>query len=103
MTKKPSTYVVKDDGAFKQANLTNWYENSSFWLEGKMRHLRDVAIFTRDELSQLLALAQKSQTLPSLFDFGCGNGWIYRLVESNHLAARYVGIDFNDRFIADLN
>jgi SAM-dependent methyltransferase len=102
MTNKPSIYVVDDSDAFKQANLENWHTNSAFWLEGRMRHLKDVAAFTRDELSRLLQLASPAGSRPTLLDFGCGDGWIFRLVHENKLDAHYVGIDFNEDFILEL-
>lgn len=67
-----------------------------------MRHLRDVAQFTSAEIARLLQLYEKPNSLPTLFDFGCGDGWIYRLIKDKHLSASYVGIDFNDPFIAEL-
>jgi SAM-dependent methyltransferase len=99
---KPKIYLVENNEHFKQANLENWRENSDFWLEGKMRHLKDVAAFTTAELARLLAFTYRKNHLPALFDFGCGDGWIYRLIHDSHLDARYVGIDYNERFIDEL-
>ncbi len=102
MSSKPSVYVVNDPDSFKQANLDNWRTNSDFWLQGRMRHLKDVATFTSDELALLLQLTARAGSLPTLMDFGCGDGWIYRLVHENKLDARYIGIDFNEDFISEL-
>lgn len=104
MTVKPCIYVVKDKAAFKRRNLENWHSNSEFWLQGRMRHLQDVADLTSKELSRLLSeqVAGHGISEPTLFDIGCGEGWIYRLVHDKHLRARYVGIDFNDQFISEL-
>jgi cyclopropane fatty-acyl-phospholipid synthase-like methyltransferase len=100
---KPSLYLVRDNEEFKQANLSNWHVNSDFWLEGRMRHLKDVAKFTQDELHRLLQHADENNgSSPTLFDFGCGDGWIYRLIHENHLTAKYVGIDFNQLFVEEL-
>jgi ubiquinone/menaquinone biosynthesis C-methylase UbiE len=100
--KTPKTYVVDDGLSFKKDNLINWHCNSTFWLEGKMRHLRDVAAFTTKELARLLSFYSGEKRLPDLFDFGCGEGWIFRLVHDCHLTAKYTGIDFNERFIEAL-
>ncbi len=102
MTLKPTVYVVQDKAAFKRSNLENWHSNSQFWLQGRMRHLQDVADLTSNELSRLLAQQAVQGHAPTLLDVGCGEGWIYRLVHEKHLHARYIGIDFNDDFISEL-
>ena len=99
---KPSIYLVDDKVQFKAENQSNWYHNTDFWLEGRMRHLRDVSQFTSRELARLLQLYPKPNSLPTLFDFGCGDGWIYRLIRDAQFSASYVGMDFNDRFIDEL-
>lgn len=96
------TYHIKDPSAFKESNLQNWYNNSEFWLQGTMRHLKDVSHSTSVILGDLLRPACDGAT-PTLIDFGCGEGWLLRLIEDRGLNVNYRGLDFNKLFIRTLS
>jgi|ERR1035437_592680 SAM-dependent methyltransferase len=96
------TYHIKDPAAFKQSNLQNWYNNSEFWLRGTMRHLKDVSHSTAEILGDLLTQIGDG-TRPTLIDFGCGEGWLLRLIEDQGFRVNYVGVDFNEKFIRPLS
>jgi SAM-dependent methyltransferase len=91
-------YRVTDKKAFKEQNLSNWHLNSEFWLQGKMRHLTDVYQMTAEILGEVAATFPKGKRL-RLVDFGCGEGWLVRLLEKYEIDVDYIGIDFNANFI----
>lgn len=95
-------YKVNKTDGFKNKNLLNWYENTEFWLESKMRHLQDVYYFTGEQI-KILANSIKSGKKKTLIDFGCGEGWILRLLQEKEINLNYIGLDFNDKFINHLN
>lgn len=94
-------YEVRDNEDFKKNNLLNWYGNTDFWLQSKMRHLRDVWDFTGEQIQDLIKLCNHKENL-CLIDFGCGEGWILRLILEKELSVNYVGLDFNNKFISHL-
>ncbi|MCX6318593.1 MAG: methyltransferase domain-containing protein [Bacteroidetes bacterium] len=95
-------YKVNKSDEFKKKNLLNWYDNTNFWLESKMRHLIDVYDFTGEQI-ELLSKSIKRNRKPTLIDFGCGEGWILRLLLERELKLSYIGLDFNEKFIKHLN
>lgn len=92
-------YKVEDNKKFKQQNLSNWKNNSEFWMQSKMRHLQDIYDFTGEEIKQLVG---HYSFTPELLDFGCGEGWILRLLKEKLIKANYTGLDFNPQFIDNL-
>jgi SAM-dependent methyltransferase len=91
-------YKVEDKNDFKKRNLDNWYINTDFWLEAKMRHLKDVYHFTGGILKESI-LELKRENRIHLLDLGCGDGWIFRLIKEKGIDAEYTGLDFNIKFI----
>jgi SAM-dependent methyltransferase len=91
-------YRVTDKKAFKDQNLSNWYQNSEFWLQGKMRHLKDVYQTTAEIIREVIAGFPHRNRL-RLVDFGCGEGWLLRLLREYEIDVDYVGVDFNAKFI----
>lgn len=91
-------YEVRNNEEFKKNNLWNWYDNTDFWLQSQMRHLRDVSDFTGTQIQELIKLCANREN-PCLMDFGCGEGWILRLILEKELPLEYIGLDFNDKFI----
>jgi SAM-dependent methyltransferase len=63
-----------------------------------MRHLKDVYEFTGKQLASIFDKLH-SDTKPIILDFGCGEGWILRIIREMQLGLRYVGLDFNAKFI----
>ncbi len=95
-------YKVTDKKSFKEQNLNNWYQNSEFWLEGKMRHLKDVYHITAKVLQDVIVELPERSPL-RLVDFGCGEGWLVRLIQEYKLDIDYTGVDFNKKFIDALS
>ena len=95
-------YRVTDKQAFKDQNLRNWYGNSEFWLQGKMRHLKDVYDTTAEIIREVRAEFPHRKPL-RVVDFGCGEGWLLRLLKEYEIEVDYVGVDFNEKFIDALN
>lgn len=91
-------YRVKDKKAFKDQNLSNWYENSEFWLQGKMRHLKDIYDTTGMIMREVMMQFPDRNRL-RVVDFGCGEGWLLRLLNESQISVDYVGVDFNARFV----
>ena len=91
-------YKVTDKKKFKDQNLNNWYQNSEFWLQGKMRHLKDVYHTTAKVIQDVAADIPDRNPL-RLIDFGCGEGWLLRLLKEYELDLDYVGVDFNKKFV----
>jgi SAM-dependent methyltransferase len=94
-------YIVSDKTRFKQENLENWRKNSAFWLEGRMRHLKDLDSYMAGELRYFVERLS-SPRRPLVCDLGCGEGWIYRILKREGLSADYLGVDFNEDFIISL-
>ena len=93
-----SIYEVQSNKEFKKNNLLNWHSNTDFWLQSKMRHLRDVWDFTGTQIQELIGLCDNREN-PYLMDFGCGEGWILRLILEKKIRVNYIGLDFNENFI----
>jgi SAM-dependent methyltransferase len=91
-------YKVSSQVEFKKNNLLNWYKNTDFWLQGKMRHLQDVYDFTGQILVDVSKACDNGRPI-KLVDMGCGDGWIIKLIRDYGLDVEYVGIDFNEKFI----
>lgn len=100
-SKSEGCYEVRNNGDFKKNNLLNWYGNTDFWLQSKMRHLRDVWDFTAEQIQYLMRLCNSKEN-PCFIDFGCGEGWVLRLILEKKLSVNYIGLDFNDKFISYL-
>lgn len=100
MTKKAGLLKLDEGGDFKKNNLEEWKKNSSFWLEGKMRHIKDVKHKTLQQLMLLIKANTKNRV--QLADVGCGEGWLYRAIREADLPVNYAGLDFNERFIKEL-
>lgn len=94
-------YKICASKVFKSENLQNWRLNSDFWLKGKMRHLNDVYQVMGAILRPMLA--DKSQHRRTLLDVGCGEGWLLRLIREKGFDVNYIGVDFNEDFIAALS
>lgn len=82
---------------FKKGNLQNWRKNTQFWLEGRMRHLKDVAPTVRETIRNLAAESGRERM--TVVDMGCGEGWLLRLLRKCAPSFDYVGLDFNPGFI----
>lgn len=95
-------YRVTDKKSFKEDNLRNWYRNSEFWLQGKMRHLKDVYHTTATVLQELI-MEMPARSPLRLVDFGCGDGWLIRLISEYKFDIDYTGVDFNEKFIEALD
>lgn len=92
------TFILKDKRSFKHKNLTNWYKNTDLWLQGKMRHLKDIYDFTGEKIEEIIRSKQSINGI-RLLDLGCGEGWILRLIMERSIDVDYTGIDFNIQFI----
>ena len=66
-------FLLKDKERFKGENLKNWYRNTDLWLQGKMRHLRDIYGFTAHEIEEIVRSKQHLKGTGFL-DLGCGEG-----------------------------
>lgn len=102
MEKNSSLINISDSTIFKTQNLNEWKTNSDFWLEGNMRHIKDVKSKTIEFLQTLLSASSSSETKRTIIDEGCGEGWVYRALKDAKLDVNYYGIDFNERFISEL-
>lgn len=102
MEKNSSLIKITDSTIFKTQNLNEWKTNSDFWLEGNMRHIKDVKNKTIEILQTLLSAASSTDTNKTIIDEGCGEGWVYRALKESALNVNYYGIDFNERFITEL-
>ena len=95
-------YKVNKGDEFKNKNLLNWYDNTEFWLESKMKHLQDLYDYTNLQI-EILTNSFKDNNKKTLIDFGCGEGWILRLLQEKKMNLNYIGLDFNDKIIDLLN
>lgn len=95
-------YYVGDPAEFKARNKAEWIQNADFWLQGKMRHLRDVYDTVVLELRQILLSQSKPEAEVLVIDTGCGEGWAIRALADAGFVGRYVGLDFNPVFVETL-
>lgn len=103
MEKNSSLINITDSSEFKIQNLNEWKMNSDFWLEGNMRHIKDIKRKTIEILQTLLFTDSSNSIKRTVIDEGCGEGWVYRALIDAKLDVYYYGIDFNERFISELN
>ncbi len=93
--------LLNESSDFKQQNKSQWIANSSFWLSGKMNHINDVAPITIDIIKKIIE--QEKIKAPSIFDIGCGEGWLYRNILKSKIDCSYYGTDFNEIFVEELS
>jgi SAM-dependent methyltransferase len=103
MERNSSLINITDSTEFKIQNLNEWKTNSDFWLEGNMRHIKDVKGKTIEILQKLLSADSSNYIKKTVIDEGCGEGWVYRALTEAKLDVNYYGIDFNEKFISELN
>jgi len=89
---------IKNKKSFKEDNLKSWQENTDFWL----RHpIVDVKVQSFISQTMYSLCSQKQKTI---IDLGCGNGWLLQSLKKRNITfSKYLGIDFNHRFIEFLN
>ena len=97
-----AVYEVGDKASFKRINYENWHTNTDFWLQGKMRHLHDIWEPTGEVLADIL-LQTSTVGTGRLIDFGCGEGWLVRLLIEKQIDISYLGVDFNEYFVEHLS
>lgn len=103
MEKNSSLININDSTEFKIQNISEWKTNADFWLEGNMRHINDVKGKTIEILKTLLQTGSPISIKRTVIDEGCGEGWVYRALTEAKLDVNYYGIDFNEKFISELN
>lgn len=103
MERNSSLINITDSTKFKIQNLNEWKTNADFWLEGNMRHIKDVKGKTIEILKTLLYADSTKSVKRTVIDEGCGEGWVYRALTEAKLDVNYYGIDFNEKFISELN
>lgn len=86
---------------FKKRNLQSWKNNSEFWLNSELRQLSDTKEFLLQKIHQLFKNIKSE--LPVVIDMGTGSGWALDLLLELNIQTRFIGLDFNEKFIAHLN
>jgi SAM-dependent methyltransferase len=102
MLKSNKLINITDSTKFKIQNINEWKKNSGFWLEGKMRHIKDVKDKTIETLQVLLSANGNETEVKYIIDVGCGEGWLYRAIKDAKLDVNYCGVDLNEKFISEL-
>ncbi len=82
---------------FKKENLECWKKNTNYWLNSPLRQVEDTKSFFTNKLKEILF------NNCIIFDLGCGSGWLIDLIQELNISVKYIGIDFNKKFIDFLN
>jgi SAM-dependent methyltransferase len=88
--------MLLDKIEFKKENLSNWENNTDYWLNNPLRQVEDTKAFFLPKLKELV------KGCNSILDMGCGSGWLLEYLRQIDLKTQYCGIDFNDKFIQAL-
>jgi ubiquinone/menaquinone biosynthesis C-methylase UbiE len=85
---------------FKNRNLHSWERNTDFWLNSELRQYIDTKKFLKDKIPSLFDL--NSIELPTVIDMGTGSGWAFDLLNELSIDCKFIGLDFNEKFITYL-
>lgn len=85
--------MLDDKTLFKNENHDCWLANTDYWLHSPLRQVEDTKDFFRKKLKEILFDGC------TIFDLGCGNGWLIDFILELNINIKYVGIDFNEKFI----
>jgi ubiquinone/menaquinone biosynthesis C-methylase UbiE len=87
---------------FKNRNLQSWEKNTSFWLNSELRQLIDTKDFLFKKIPTLFD-NDASEIKPTVIDMGTGSGWSLDILNELGIDCRFIGLDFNEKFISHLN
>ena len=85
--------MLDDKLLFKNENHDSWLINTDYWLNSTLRQVEDTKFFFKRKLNELLFEGC------TVYDLGCGNGWLLDFIIETQISVTYVGIDFNEKFI----
>lgn len=85
---------------FKNRNLRSWERNTEFWLNSELRQLTDTKEFLKQKIP--LLFDKNSTQIPVIVDMGTGSGWALELLIELGIKSRFIGLDFNEKFITHL-
>ena len=97
MTKKSFTFIKNPDD-FKEINKQQWNNNTDYWIKGELRQVIDTKDFLKQKLEALFLNYDKDYEF-NIYDFGFGNCWLLELLFEIKIKFKYVGFDFNKKFI----
>lgn len=83
---------------FKNTNKKEWHKNTTYWIESELRQVVDTRLFLKDKLQTLIKHYPTDYEF-SIYDFGFGNCWLLDLIIELKINFKYVGFDFNTKFI----
>ena len=97
MNKKDLNYIMKPDD-FKKSNKLEWNKNTDYWTQSELRQVVDTRHFLKLKLQDLFAKYPKDFEF-TIYDFGFGNCWLLELIIELKVNFKYIGFDFNKKFI----
>lgn len=88
--------MIKSKLDFKKENQIAWEHNTDYWLHNPLRQVEDTKIFFKQKLAE--------SVIPDMFviDMGCGSGWLLDFLLELNIPFKYLGLDFNKKFIDHL-
>lgn len=90
--------VIMSPENFKNRNKDHWIQNTPYWTQNDLRQIIDTADFLKNKLLELPLT--KSPVKPFIiYDFGFGNCWLLDLLKDLNVNFKYIGFDFNEKFI----
>jgi 2-polyprenyl-3-methyl-5-hydroxy-6-metoxy-1,4-benzoquinol methylase len=96
MIKNNLIQPMPNNDQFKSENLQHWKENTEYWLSAPLRHVTDNTDFMKGLVNRLV------NNDMTVIDMGCGDAFLYSLIREKWPQAKYIGLDFNELFISDL-
>lgn len=81
---------------FKRQNKRSWERNTDYWLNNPLRQVEDTKSFFKSKLETLI----KPDMV--IVDMGCGSGWLLDDILELDIPFKYIGLDFNAKFIEHL-
>jgi 2-polyprenyl-3-methyl-5-hydroxy-6-metoxy-1,4-benzoquinol methylase len=91
--------VLNSISAYKCRRQSSWKKNSSYWLQGPLRHVVDVGDYIADEVVNMANGLGADR--PTIVDMGFGDAWLLRYLTARGLKFQYIGIDSNEDFIVN--
>ncbi len=88
--------MLDDKKKFKNENHENWLSNTGYWLSSPLRQVEDTKEFLKKKLGEILFEGC------TVYDMCCGSGWLLDFIIESGVRVKYVGFDFNERFISYL-
>jgi ubiquinone/menaquinone biosynthesis C-methylase UbiE len=93
-----SVFKINSGEEFRKLNLEGWEKNNEYWIDSTKTHIDDIEGAFLELFESIIE--NNNQRPLKVFDFGCGDGWIYeKIAENISDEIQYTGFDYFEGFI----